>query len=167
MSNPAHDEEFFIRAANVEDAPIILGFIKELAAYEQLSHEVVATEDLLRETLFGPSAKAEVVLAWLQARPVGFALYFHNFSTFLGLPGIYLEDLYVKPEFRGRGFGRALLAHLARITEERGCGRLEWAVLDWNEPAIRFYLNLGARAMEGWTVYRMTGESLQKLVQEG
>lgn len=157
--------EIKVRAASEEDAPQILAFIRELADYERLSREVVATEEVLRESLFGERRYAEVVICEHENVPAGFALFFHNFSTFLGRPGIYLEDLYVRPEFRGRGAGRALLAHLARLAKERGCGRLEWWVLDWNEPAIAFYRSLGAEAMEDWTVYRVTGEALERLAE--
>ena len=153
-----------IRPATEADVPLILRFVRELAAYERLAHEVVATEDGLRQTLFGARPYAEVVIAELDGgEPAGFALFFHNYSTFLGRPGIYLEDLYVRPEVRGKGVGRALLAHLARLAVERGCGRLEWWVLDWNEDAIRFYRSLGARPIEDWTVFRVTGEALQRL----
>jgi GNAT superfamily N-acetyltransferase len=143
--------------------PLILSFIRELAEYERLSHEVVATEEALRDHLFGERPVAEVVIAESGGDPAGFALFFHSFSTFLGRPGIYLEDLYVKPEFRGKGMGRALLIHLARLAKERGCGRLEWSVLDWNEPAIGFYRGLGASPVGGWTVYRVSGEALEGL----
>ena len=152
-----------IRPATVEDTPLILSFIRELAEYEKLSHEVVATEEALRESLFGERAFAEVLLAFVGGEPLGFALFFHNFSTFLGKPGIYLEDLYVRPEHRGTGAGRALLVRLARLAVERGCGRLEWWVLDWNEPAVGFYKRIGARAMDDWTVYRLTGDALERL----
>ena len=152
-----------LRAATVDDVPLILAFIRGLADYERLLHEVVATEAGLRRALFGPRAYAEVVLAEDAGAPVGFALFFHTFSTFLGQPGIYLEDLFVVPEARGRGVGRSLLAHLARLAEERGCGRVEWAVLDWNAPAIRFYESLGARPNDEWTVDRLTGDSLTAL----
>ena len=167
-----------IDAATARDVPLILGFIKELAEYERLAHEVVATEDGLRETLFGERPAAEVVIARAEAgvgsgvgaeagdvegEPVGFALYFTTYSTFLGRPGIYLEDLFVSPARRGRGVGRALLTHLARLAVERRCGRLEWAVLDWNEPAIGFYKRLGARPMDEWTVFRVMGEELIQL----
>jgi GNAT superfamily N-acetyltransferase len=155
-----------IRPARVEDVGLILRFIKGLADYERLPHEVVATEDLLRDTLFGPRPGAEVRLAELGGEAVGFALFFHNFSTFLGRPGLYLEDLFVVPEARGRGVGRALLVHLAGLARERGCGRFEWSVLDWNEPAIGFYRSLGARAMDDWTVYRLTGPALDRLADE-
>lgn len=152
-----------IRPATVEDTPLILSFIRELAEYEKLSHEVVATEEALRASLFGERPFAEVLLAFVRGEPLGFALFFHNFSTFLGKPGIYLEDLYVRPEHRGTGAGRALLARLARLAVERGCGRLEWWVLDWNEPAVGFYKRIGARAMDDWTVYRLTGDALERL----
>lgn len=154
---------FSIKCATVREVPLILQFIKELAEYEQLLHEVVATEALLQETLFGPRAHAEVIIGYLDEKPVSFALFFHNFSTFLGRPGLYLEDLYVKPEARGHGIGKYMLAHLAQLAKERNCGRLEWWVLNWNESAIRFYKGLGARAMDEWTVYRLTGESLDSL----
>lgn len=156
-----------IRPATEDDVPIILSLIRELAEYERLSHEVVATEGLLRESLFGEQRGAEVLIACCKGAPAGFALFFHSFSTFLGRPGIYLEDLYVKPKFRGRGIGRALWAHLARLAKERGCGRLEWAVLDWNEPAIKLYKSIGAVPMDEWTVYRVTGEALETLATRG
>jgi GNAT superfamily N-acetyltransferase len=155
--------EVRVRAASAEDVPLILSFIKELAEYERLSHEVVATEETLREWLFGERTVAEVLIGESGGDPAGFALFFHNFSTFLGKPGIYLEDLYVRPEFRGRGIGRALLVHLAGLAKERGCGRLEWSVLDWNEPAIGFYRGMGASPVSGWTVYRVTGKALEEL----
>jgi GNAT superfamily N-acetyltransferase len=159
--------ELEIRAATEDDVPLILSLIKELAEYERLSHEVVATEESLRHWLFGERRVAEVLIGHHGSEPAGFALFFHNFSTFLGKPGIYLEDLYVRPEFRGAGIGRALLVHLAKLARERGCGRLEWWVLDWNEPAIRFYKSLGAVPMEEWTVYRLTEEALDELATEG
>jgi len=152
-----------IWAATEDDVPLILSFIRELAEYERLSHEVVATEEALRNALFGERRVAEVVLGYLGDDPAGFALFFHNFSTFLGKPGIYLEDLYVRPGYRSAGVGRALLVHLARLATERGCGRLEWSVLDWNEPAIGFYRGIGASPVSGWTVYRVTGEALEDL----
>jgi len=157
---------FVIRFAKEEDVPLILRFIKGLAEYEKLTHEVKATEDELRETLFGARRVAEVLIGEFQGEPVGFALFFHNYSTFLARPGIYLEDLFVTPEMRGRGFGKVLLAYLAQIANERNCGRVEWAVLDWNEPAIRFYKKLGAAAMDEWTVFRLTGEALTTLAAE-
>ncbi len=152
-----------IRAATEEDVPLILRFIEELAEYERLSHEVVATEEILRDSLFGERRVAEVLLSYSGDEPAGFALFFHTFSTFLGHPGIYLEDLYVRPEFRGSGMGKALLGRVAKLAEERGCGRLEWSVLDWNESAIGFYRSVGAAAMDGWTVYRVSGEALESL----
>ena len=154
--------DFSIRFANEEDAGKILFFIKSLAEYENLSSEVVATEELLREWIF-EKKKAEVIFATENGKEVGFALFFHNFSTFLGRAGIYLEDLFVLPEYRGKGYGKALLGELARITVERGCGRLEWCCLDWNKPSIDFYLSLGAKPLDDWTIYRLTGETLQKM----
>jgi GNAT superfamily N-acetyltransferase len=159
--------ELEIRAATEDDAPVILSLIKELAEYERLSHEVVATEETLRDSLFGERPVAEVLIGDLEDETVGFALYFYSFSTFLGKPGIYLEDLYVRPTYRGMGFGRTLLIHLAHLAQERGCGRLEWSVLDWNQPAIGFYKGLGASPVSGWTVYRVTGEALDDLAAEG
>ena len=158
--------DLIIREATIDDVPLILTFIKELAEYERLLHEVVATEESLREALFGERRAAEVVIGEHGGAPAGFALFFHNFSTFVGRPGLYLEDLYVRPAQRGKGFGRALLTHLARLAKRRGCGRLEWAVLDWNEPAIRFYRSLGAVAMDEWTVYRVAGDALDRLASE-
>jgi GNAT superfamily N-acetyltransferase len=155
--------ELEIRAATEDDVPLILSLIRELAEYERLSHEVVATEEALRDSLFGERRFAEVLLGYLGDDPAGFALFFHTFSTFLGKPGIYLEDLYVKPDFRGVGIGRVLLVHLAKLARERGCGRLEWSVLDWNEPAIGFYRSIGASPVGGWTVYRLVGEALEEL----
>ena len=159
--------ELEIRAANEDDVPLILSLIKELAEYERLSHEVVATEEALGDSLFGERRVAEVLIGLYGDEPAGFALFFHNFSTFLGKPGIYLEDLYVRPEFRGAGIGRALLVHLARLARARDCGRLEWSVLDWNEPAIGFYKTIGASPVSGWTVYRLTGEALEELAARG
>ena len=155
-----------IRPATEEDVPLLLRFIKELAEYEKLSHEVSATEEVLRESLFGERRVAEALLAYLGDEPSGFALFFHNFSTFLGRPGIYLEDLYVRSEFRGSGIGQALLVHLAKLAKERGCGRLEWWVLDWNESSIGFYESIGAVAMDDWTVYRVTGDALESLARQ-
>ena len=155
--------EVHVRAASEKEVPLILAFIKELAEYERLSHEVVATEESLREHLFGERPVAEVIVAEEGTDPAGFALFFHSFSTFLGRPGIYLEDLYVRPEFRGGGIGKQLLARLAHLAVKRGCGRLEWWVLDWNEPSIGFYKQLGAVAMDDWTVYRVSGDALRKL----
>ncbi len=156
-----------IRAAAEADIPLILQFIRDLAEYERLADHVVATEDLLRTTLFGHPRFAEVIIGEAGGQPAAFALFFHNFSTFLGRPGIYLEDLFVKPEFRGRGYGKAMLARLAAIARSRNCGRLEWAVLNWNESAIEFYKSLGARPMDEWQVFRLTGEALEKLARGG
>ena len=154
---------FSLRFATPDDVPVILACIRGLAEYERLSHEVVATEDLLRETLFGARPAAEVILAFRGEDAAGFALFFHNYSTFLARPGVYLEDLFVFPRFRGQGLGRVLLARLARIAVDRGCGRLEWSVLDWNVDAIRFYQSVGAQAMSDWTVNRLTGDALHAL----
>ena len=155
-----------VRNATKEDVPLILDLIRELAEYERLPHEVVATEDGLRGWLFGDRSVAEVLIGELEGQPAAFALFFHNFSTFLGRPGIYLEDLYVRPPFRGRGMGKALMVHLAGLANERGCGRLEWSVLDWNEPSIGFYESLGAVAMTDWTTHRVAGEALDRLARE-
>ncbi len=148
--------------ASRKDVPIILQFIKDLARYEKLENEVIATEELIEEWLFDKE-KAEVIFAVVDHKKIGFALFFHNFSTFLGRAGLYLEDLYIMPEYRGHGYGKAMIKELARIAVTRGCGRLEWWCLDWNQPSIDFYLSLGAKAMGEWTVYRITGESLRKL----
>jgi len=156
------NNEFMIRAAEKSDTAIILSFIKELAEYEKLAHEVKATEEHLTKNLF-EKKYAEVIIGELDSIPVGFALFFHNFSTFLGKPGIYLEDLYVKEEFRGRGYGKKLLSHLAKLTIDRDCGRLDWSVLDWNKPAIDFYLSIGAIQMDEWAVFRLTGDNLRNL----
>ena len=161
MSDSIH-----IRSAVAADVPLILGFIRELAEYEKLAHQVVATEADIRNSLFGTRPAAECLIAELQGKPAGFAIFFHNFSTFLGKPGIYLEDLYVKPELRGKGVGRKLLARLAKLALSRGCGRFEWAVLDWNKPAIRFYRSIGARMLDDWRINRVTGEALEKLAAE-
>jgi len=155
-----------IRDASPTDVPLILELIRGLAAYEKLEHEVVATEQRLSEGLFGEPRRAEVVIAETDGEPAGFALFFHNYSTFLGQPGIYLEDLFVVPEKRGHGAGKALLVHLAKLAVERGCGRFEWSVLDWNEPAIGFYRSLGARSMDGWTLNRLTGDALASLAKQ-
>lgn len=160
---PTPVAEFYLRFAEPADTSLILQFIRELAAYEQLADQVVATEDGLRAALFGEPRTAEVVLGYYRGEPVAFALFFHNFSTFLGQRGLYLEDLYVRPAQRGLGLGRVLLGFLAQLARERGCGRLEWWVLDWNAPAIGFYQKLGAVPMDDWTVYRLTGEALTTL----
>jgi len=155
--------DLHIEAATVADVPVILRMIKALAEYERLTHEVVATEASVRDTLFGSGPSAEAVIAYAEGTPVGFAVWFHNYSTFLSRRGLYLEDLFVLPEWRGRGIGGALLRHLAGVAVDRGCGRMEWSVLDWNEPAIRFYRSLGARPMDEWTVYRLTGDALARV----
>jgi GNAT superfamily N-acetyltransferase len=155
-----------ITPAVESDVPVILSFIRKLAEYEKLSHLVVTTEENVREHVFGENPVAEVLLAFWDQEPVGFALYFRNFSTFLGQPGIYLEDLFVEPEHRGKGIGKALLKQLAKIAIERGYGRLDWAVLDWNTPSIEFYRGLGAAPMDAWTGYRLTGEALDRLATE-
>ena len=152
-----------IREATEADVPLILQFIRDLAEYERLADRVVATEEMLRRTLFGSPRFAEVIIAEDDGQPAGFALFFHNFSTFLGRRGLYLEDLFVKPPFRGRGIGKRLLVELARIAIARGCGRFEWSVLDWNEPSIGFYKSLGARPMDDWTIYRVSGSALTEL----
>jgi GNAT superfamily N-acetyltransferase len=157
--------ELTIRSATEHDVPLILELIKALADYEKMADEVVATKEGLREALFGPHPGAEVVIAYAGADAAGFALFFHNFSTFVGRRGLYLEDLFVKPEWRGHGVGKALLTHLARLAVERGCGRFEWSVLDWNEPAIQFYERLGARPLDGWTIFRVAGAPLAQLAQ--
>jgi GNAT superfamily N-acetyltransferase len=152
-----------IERATERDVPLILQLIKDLAEYERMSSEVVATEQGLRDSLFGARPAAEVIIGYSGNTPAGFALFFHNYSTFLGKPGLYLEDLFVVPEFRGHGYGRELLQELAAIAVERGCGRFEWSVLDWNEPAIGFYKKLGARLMDAWKIFRVTGDALTKL----
>ncbi|MFZ0552282.1 MAG: GNAT family N-acetyltransferase [Steroidobacteraceae bacterium] len=152
-----------IRPATRDDVPLVLQFIRDLARYERLEHEVSASAAQLREALFGERRYAEVVFACSGGEPVGFALFFHNFSTFKGRPGIYLEDLFVRPEARGQGIGKQLLAHLARTAVERQCARLEWAVLDWNEPSVGFYRSLGAVPLDEWTVFRLTGDALALL----
>lgn len=157
-------EKIQFRYAEEADAALILQFVRELADYEKMSDEVIATEELLTEWIF-KKKKAEVIFALENGREVGFALFFHNFSTFLGRAGLYLEDLYVKPEYRSKGYGKALLKQLARIAVERGCGRLEWSCLDWNKPSIDFYLSMGAEPMEDWTVYRLAGETLRKMAE--
>jgi GNAT superfamily N-acetyltransferase len=155
-----------IRRATEADVPTILGLIRELADFERLAHEVVADEALLRETLFGDRPGAEVLIAEANDEVVGFALFFQNFSTFLGRPGLYLEDLYIRPKFRGQGHGAQLLRHLARICVERSYGRFEWSVLDWNQRAVDFYKALGAKPMDEWTMFRVTGEALKTLASE-
>jgi Acetyltransferases len=158
-------ENYTLRFAESKDVSLILQFIEELAGYEKLSHEVVATEDILMESLF-ERKKAEVIIGEYDGKPVSFALFFHNFSTFLGKPGIYLEDLFVKPGVRGKGLGKAILSFLAGLTIERNCGRLDWQCLDWNEPSIEFYKQLGAKSLDGWTTYRVTGDALWELSEK-
>jgi GNAT superfamily N-acetyltransferase len=155
-----------IRTGTEEDAPVIFSLIKELAEYEHLSHEVVASVDDIRETLFGERPFAETLIGEYQGLPISFALFFYNFSTFLGKPGIYLEDLYVQPEQRGKGFGSEMLAHIATLAKERNCGRFEWSVLNWNTPAIRTYEKLGAAPMKEWILYRLSGEALDRLADK-
>ena len=154
-----------VRPALERETPLVLQFVRELAEYEHLEDQVVASEEGLSKALFGPRPYAEVVFVCVDAQPVGFALFFHNFSTFLGRPGLYLEDLFVRPEFRGRGCGRRALQWLAGLAVERGCGRLEWAVLDWNAPSIGFYRSLGAVPLDEWTVFRLTGPALEALAR--
>jgi GNAT superfamily N-acetyltransferase len=159
--------QFEIRPAHVEDVPIILGLIRDLATYERAPDEVTATEEQLVDVLFVERPAAEVLLAFEGQSPVGFAVFFYNFSTWLGRPGLYLEDLFVKPDNRGKGYGRALLIELAKIARGRDCGRMEWAVLDWNEPAIKFYRSLGAKPMDEWTVFRLTRDGIARLAESG
>lgn len=163
MNGNSDPDKLLIRPAGEEDTALVLSFIRELAEYEKLLHEVTTTEDMLREHLFGDTPRAEVLIAEYEGEPAGFALFFHNFSTFVGKPGIYLEDLFVRPGLRGRGIGGAMLKKLAVLAVERGCGRLEWAVLDWNEPAIGFYERLGAVHLDDWRIFRLTGEALENL----
>jgi len=158
-------DDFKLRFAEIKDVPLILGFIKELANYEQMSNEVIATEENLKESLF-ERKMAEVIIGEYKSKPVAFALFFHSFSTFLGRPGIYLEDLYVKPEMRGKGIGTIMLSFLAKLCVERKCGRLEWSCLDWNAPAIEFYKQMGAKPMDEWTLYRVCGDALDKLAMK-
>ena len=160
-------QDFQIRSAQVEDVPIILQLIRDLATYERAPDEVTATEEQLVDVLFGERPAAEVLLAFEGQSPVGFAVFFYNFSTWLGRPGLYLEDLFVKPQKRGKGYGRALLIELAKIARERDCGRMEWAVLNWNEPAIEFYRALGAKPMHEWTVFRLTRDGIGGLADSG
>ncbi len=157
--------DFAIRSARVEDVPIIFQLIRDLATYERAPNEVTATEEQLVDVLFGKRPAAEVLLAFEKDKPVGFAVFFHNFSTWLGRPGLYLEDLFVKPENRGKGYGRALLVDLAKIACDRGCGRMEWAVLNWNDPAIQFYRKLGAKPLDEWSVFRLTRDGIVKLAE--
>jgi len=155
-----------IRTGTEEDAPVIFSLIKELAEYEHLTHEVVASVDDIRKTLFGERPAAETLIGEYGGLPISFALFFYNFSTFMGKPGIYLEDLYVQPEHRGKGFGSKMLAHIAALAKERNCGRFEWSVLNWNTPAIRTYEKLGATPMKEWILYRLSGEALDRLADK-
>jgi GNAT superfamily N-acetyltransferase len=159
-------EDFFIRDANKTDCGLILSFIKELAEYEKLLHEVQATEEILHRSLFSSQPYARVIIGEFQGQPVGYALFFNNFSTFTGRPGIYLEDLYVTPLMRGKGFGKSLLAYLAKLAQEENYTRVEWSVLDWNEPSIQFYRSIGAIPMDGWTVQRLHGKALENFAKE-
>jgi len=159
------DADVTLAPARRQDVPVILALIKGLAEYERLLHEVVATEAAIEESLFGPRPAAEAVIAWAGGEAVGFALFVHNYSTFLGRRGLYLEDLFVVPEWRGRGIGRDLLRHLARLAVDRGCGRFEWSVLSWNEPAVGFYQKLGAEVMADWRICRVTGDALVRLAR--
>ena len=163
MKQPPPAPTATIRRATRQDASLLLTLIKELADYERLSHMVVATEADIREALFGPRPVAEALVAEWDAQPAGFALFFRNFSTFLGRPGIYLEDMYVRPAMRKKGIGRTMLARIARLAKQRNCARMEWAVLDWNEPARQFYRSLGAQELDDWTVWRLTGKGLDDL----
>jgi GNAT superfamily N-acetyltransferase len=160
---PPKDTNLKIKKAKIKDVPLILSLIKELAEYEKLTHLVVATEGDLSTNLFGPKKFAEVLVAYYKNEPAGMALFFHNYSTFEGKPGIYLEDLYVKPAFRGKGIGKSLLLHLIKIAGKRKCGRVEWAVLDWNQSAINFYTKLGAESMDSWKIFRLTRDKIKKI----
>ena len=162
-----NSDKIKIRSAEIKDSEIILKLIKELSVYEKLSHTVINNEVLLKENLFGKRKFAEVLIADFENQPVGFALFFHNYSTFVGKPGIYLEDLYVKPEMRGKGIGKALFLELIKIAKERDCGRVEWSVLNWNKSAIDFYKSMGAIPMDEWTVYRLTSDKIEELASEG
>jgi GNAT superfamily N-acetyltransferase len=159
--------DFTIRSASRADAALILSFICEIAEYERLLHEVIVTEAMLEETLFGERPSAEALIGEMAGEPVCFTVFFHNFSTFMGRPGLYLEDLYVRPAWRGQGFGKTMLTYLAYLAKQRNCARFEWSVLDWNAPALKFYHALGAQAMDEWTVHRVTGEALDHLAQAG
>jgi len=167
MVHPDPAASVRIEPATPGDVPLILAFVRELAEYERSADKVVADEESLHESLFGARSVAEALIAYVGREPAGMALFFHNFSTWTGLRGLYLEDLYVRPEMRGRGVGRRLLAHLARLARERDCARFEWAVLSWNEPAIGFYQSLGAVPMDEWKIYRLTGDALERLASEG
>ncbi len=163
--NKTPHPNLFLRFATKKDASLILEFVKKLADYEKLSHEVTATPEILEKSLFGDRQVAEVIIAYYNDAPAGFSLFFHNFSTFLGKPGIYIEDIFVNPELRGKGIGQALLKFVAKLAVERSCGRVEWSVLDWNEPAINFYRKLGAISMDGWTTFRLMNETLEEFAR--
>lgn len=165
QSEEMTERNFEIRDADVADIPIIMQLIRDLATYERAPNDVIATEEDLREVLFGAEPAAKVVIGFEDTAPVGFAVYFFNFSTWLGRPGLYLEDLFVKPEMRGRGYGRALLVHLAKIARDHNCGRMEWAVLTWNDPAIEFYKKLGAMPLDSWRIFRLTKDEIGKLAE--
>lgn len=167
MSDTPPIPQLALRPATVTDVPLVYSMIRELAEYENLANDVTATEADIHAALFGERAIAECILAYWEERPAGFALYFHNFSTFMGKPGLYLEDMFVRPEHRGKGIGQALLVHLARVAKERNCGRMEWSVLDWNDPAINFYRRLGARPMDEWRIFRLQGDALETLAGGG
>lgn len=158
--------DFVIKKAEEKDIPILIEFVKKLAEYEKLSHEVTATEEIYRDSFFGKEKSAHAVIGFYENKPVGIAIYFFNFSTFIGRPGLYLEDLFVLHEMRGKGFGKKLLLHLAKIAAEKNCGRFEWSVLDWNKPAIDFYKSLGAVPMDEWTVFRLTEDEIKKLAKD-
>jgi GNAT superfamily N-acetyltransferase len=165
QSEEMTERNFEIRDADVADIPIIMQLIRDLATYERAPNDVIATEQDLREVLFGAEPAAKVVIGFEDTAPVGFAVYFFNFSTWLGRPGLYLEDLFVKPQMRGRGYGRALLVHLAKIARDHNCGRMEWAVLTWNDPAIEFYKKLGAMPLDSWRIFRLTKDEIGKLAE--
>jgi GNAT superfamily N-acetyltransferase len=166
MNIPTEIQNFHLKIATLDDIPLIIHYIKKLATYERLLDKVEITEERARKFLFGDKSYAEVLLAYENETPVGFALYFHNFSTFAGCPGLYLEDIFFDPEHRGKGYGKALLRHLASLALERGCARFEWSVLDWNTPSIEFYLSLGALPMNDWTLFRMDRDTMQQLLQK-
>ncbi|MFA4923616.1 MAG: GNAT family N-acetyltransferase [Ignavibacteriaceae bacterium] len=159
-----NNEELIIKRATEKDVPIILSFIKKIAEYEKLSNEVIATEEILRESLFGKKPSAEVVIGYLESKPAAYAVYFYNFSTFIGKKGLYLEDLFVLPELRGKGIGKKMLLYLIQKTSDEHCGRMEWSVLDWNEPAINFYKSLGAKPLDEWTIFRMDEAAIKKVL---
>jgi len=163
MNTKTLPADLVIREALADDCELIIALIQELADYEKLSHEVEATTENLRESLFGSNRYAEVLIAEYQGLPIGYALFFHSFSTFTGRPGLYIEDIYIKPRYRGRGYGKLIMSHIASLAVERNCSRLEWSVLDWNAPSIAFYRSIGALPMDGWTVQRLSGQSLENL----